>query len=109
MIKIKIIVIIKNTISNDFRVNSFKDFDIYIVDKINKELLALLMQKDVIVISSNRSDLDLAISNDFAFFPIIAGKKEESWALFYDEASKLIFSDMYKAYQKMIIEAFKKE
>lgn len=109
VIKIKIILIIRNTISSDFRVESFKDFDIYIVDKINKELLNFLTKKDVIIISSSRADLDLAISNNFAFFPILPNKKEESWTLFYEEASKIIFSDMYKAYQKLIIEAFKNE
>lgn len=109
MIKIRQFIVIRKSAVIWNVIEELKNYELIIVDKISTKIIEELKDVNVLLISNEKSDFNLALDHNLAFFPIIIGHELDSWNLFKEEALKLVFTSMYKVYQESIIEAFKKE
>lgn len=61
----------------------------------------------ILMIGDAPGDLDAARANSALFFPIVPGREEKSWELFYNEAMYRFFSGSYAGdYEKALIDDF---
>lgn len=109
MIKIRQFIVIRKSAVIWNVIEELKNYELIIVDEISTKIIEALKEANVLLISNEKSDFNLALDHNLAFFPIITGHEVDSWNLFKEEALKLVFTNMYKVYQESIIEAFKNE
>lgn len=109
MIKIRQFIVIRKSAVIWNVIENLKNYELIIVDEISTKIIEALKEVNVLLISNEKSDFNLALDHNLAFFPIITGHEVGSWNLFKEEALKLVFTNMYKVYQESIIEAFKNE
>lgn len=109
MIKIRQFIVIRKSAVIWNVIENLKNYELIIVDEISTKIIEALKEVNVLLISNEKSDFNLALDHNLAFFPIITAHEVDSWNLFKEEALKLVFTNMYKVYQESIIEAFKNE
>lgn len=95
MIKIRQFIVIRKSAVIWNVIENLKNYELIIVDEISTKIIEALKEVNVLLISNEKSDFNLALDHNLAFFPIITGHEVDSWNLFKEEALKLVFTNMY--------------
>ena len=60
----------------------------------------------ILFVGDGPGDLDAAVENDISFYPILAGKEEQSWSEFVETAKSFLQGNYHKENQELEIKKF---